>query len=141
LYPPAPPLPASPRRAHRARTALALAAAFAAATALAACSSSSSAPSPAAQTSAAIAQDCNAVSGVLADGPDPDADSVGYAEAQVLPLAKLTLADAAVRSAVTQLDAAYKAFSATSGGAQTQAAIKVSSAESTLNTLCPGVAP
>ena len=40
-----------------------------------------------------------------------------------------------------QLDAAYKMFSSAIGSAQTQDAIKVSSAESTLNALCPGVAP
>jgi hypothetical protein len=117
--------------------------AVAAATALAACSSSSSAPAASASASqaAATAQDCTDVTDVLADGPDPDADSVGYAEAQVLPLQQLKIGNPAIQSAVTRLDAAYKAFSSDTGSAQTQDAIKVSSAEATLNALCPGAAP
>jgi hypothetical protein len=129
------------RRVHPARTAVLLALAAVTAISAAACSSSSSSPSAASQASTAAAQDCTAVSDVLSDGPDPDSDSVGYAQAQVLPLGQLTITDPALRSAVAQLDAAYKAFSSSSGSAQTQDAVKVSSAESTLNKLCPGVAP
>ena len=117
--------------------------AVAAVTALAACSSSSSAPVASASVSkaSAAAQDCTNVTDVLSDGPDPDADSVGYAEAQVLPLQQLKISTPAIQSAVNQLDAAYKAFSSDNGSAQTQDAVKVSGAEATLNALCPGAAP
>src|SRR5580698_6967227 len=53
---------------------------------LSACGSSSPASS---SSLSAKQQGCTAVSDVLADGPDPDADPVGYAEAQVLPLSQL----------------------------------------------------
>ncbi len=42
--------------------------------------------------------------------PGPDADSVGYARAQVLPLRQLKIADPALRKAVTALAAAYQAY-------------------------------
>jgi hypothetical protein len=105
---------------------------------LSACGSSSSASS----SSLSVTQHaCTAVSDVLADGPDPAADSVGYAEAQVLPLRQLELADATLAHAVEQLDAAYKAFSSTNGAKGTPAAIKVSAAEKAVNAICPNAAP
>lgn len=132
--------PLSPARGPR--IVLAAAVAALAATTMAACSSSGTSPSASAtQAGAAKAQDCLALSGVLSDGPDPDSDAVGYAQAQVLPLQKLTVGDPAVRSAVSQLDAAFQAFSADDGSAQSQNAAKVASAEDALNKLCPGVAP
>lgn len=143
MSPLAPPPSPPRRRARPAKAAILLTLAVAAVTTLAACSSSSSAPTASASASqaSATAQDCTNVGDVLADGPDPDADSAGYAEAQVLPLQQLKISTPAIQSAVTQLDAAYKMFSSAIGSAQTQDAIKVSSAESTLNALCPGVAP
>ena len=122
------------------RAAAALVLAAVTVTAAAGCGSSS-APAPAAQASSSLQQDCTAVTDALANGPDPDADSVGYAEAQVLPLGQLTLSDPAVRSAVEKLDAAYKAFSSAEGSAQSKDAVTVSTTEKTLNTLCPGAAP
>jgi len=105
---------------------------------LSACSSSSPASS---SSLSAKQQGCTAVSDVLADGPDPDADSVGYAEAQVLPLGQLKLADATLAHAVRQLDTAYKSFSSTNGAKGTPAAIKVSAAEKAVNAICPNAAP
>lgn len=102
---------------------------------LAACGGSSSS----ATSTSTKQQDCTAVANVLSDGPDPDADSIGYAEAQVLPLQQLKLTDPTIRTAVQQLDAAYKAFSSSNGGTGT--AIKVSSAERAINHLCPNAAP
>ena len=137
MSPQAPPFRARPVRALALLTLAALAA-----TTMAACSSSSTSPAAAAsQTAAAQAQDCLAVGNVLSDGPDPNSDSVGYAQAQVLPLRQLTISDPAVRAAVTQLAAAYQSFSADNGSAQNQNAVKVTSAEAALNKLCPGVAP
>jgi hypothetical protein len=98
--------------------------------------------SPASSSSpSARQQGCTAVSDVLADGPDPDADPVGYAEAQVLPLGQLNLSDATLSQAVDRLRAAYKAFSATDGAKGTAAAIKVSAAQRALNAICPNAAP
>jgi hypothetical protein len=103
-----------------------------------ACGNSSSASS---SSLSAKQQDCTAVSDVLADGPDPDADPAGYAEAQVLPLKQLKLADATLSQVVSRLDAAYTAFSATDGAKGTAAAIKVSAGERALNAICPNAAP
>ena len=131
--------PPARRRAARLLAVLALAAVTSATAA--ACGSSSSTTAAPASTASALSQDCTAVSDTLADGPDPTADSVGYAQAQILPLKQLTLADAKVKSAVTRLDAAFTAFvAATGSSAQTQAAVQVTSAENAVNALCPGAA-
>jgi hypothetical protein len=106
--------------------------------ALSACGSSSPASS---SSLSAKQQGCTAVSDVLADGPDPDVDSVGYAEAQVLPLRQLKLADATLAHVVDQLDAAYKSFSSSNGTKGTSAAMKVSAAEKAVNAICPNAAP
>ena len=117
---------------------LALAACVVLATAgLAACSSSSSAS---AMQGTARQQACTQVGDVLADGPDADADSVGYAQAQVLPLQQLRLSDSAVQQAVTQLDSAYKAFSTASVSTAPADAIAVTKAQDAVNALCPGAA-
>ena len=119
-----------------------LACAALAAGTLAACGSSH--PSASASASAlqgtARQQACTSVSGVLADGPDPDADSVGYAQAQVLPLQQLKLGDRAVQQAVNQLASAYRAFSTADATAAPAAAIAVSKAQNAVNALCPGAA-
>jgi hypothetical protein len=108
--------------------------------AVTACGSSAS-PSPG-SSSALLGtpkkQDCADVGDVLSDGPDPDADPVGYAQAQILPLRHLTIADASPRRAVQALAAAYQAFSS-SGGASASAK-QVSTAGKAVNALCPGVA-
>lgn len=121
-----------------------LACAALAAGTLAGCGSSHSAASAAASASAlqgtARQQACTAVSAVLADGPDADADSVGYAEAQVLPLRQLKLGDAAVSQAVSRLDSAYQAFSTAGAAAAPAAAIAVTKAQNAVNALCPGAA-
>ena len=123
---------------------LALAACVVLATAgLAACSSSSSASASAsasAMQGTARQQACTQVGDVLADGPDADADSVGYAQAQVLPLQQLKLSDSAVQQAVTQLDSAYKAFSTASVSTAPADAIAVTKAQDAVNALCPGAA-
>ena len=119
-----------------------LACAALAAGTLAACGSSGSAApaSASALQGTARQQACTAVSSVLADGPDPDADSVGYAEAQVLPLSQLKLGDSAVQQAVGQLASAYKAFSTAGATAAPAAAVAVSKAQKAVNALCPGAA-
>lgn len=86
-------------------------------------------------------QDCTAVTDLLANGPDPDADPVGYAQAQVLPLQQLKITEVNLRGAVKNLASAYQEFSTSTGSAATSAAVKVSSAETDLNAICPGAAP
>lgn len=78
---------------------------------------------------------------MLANGPDPDADPVGYAEAQVLPLQQLNLSDAALHRDVVALASAFKAFSTSSGAKGTAAALKVAKAENAVNSICPEAAP
>ena len=134
------PSPTRPKRGIARLLAVLTLAALTSATA-AACSSSAATPSPASST-AALAQDCTSVSDVLSDGPDPTADSTGYAQAQILPLKQLKLSTPSVQSAVTRLEAAFTAFvDAKSPSAQTQAAVQVTSAENAVNAFCPGAAP
>jgi hypothetical protein len=126
------PSPAAARRRH-ALSALTFAAVVAAA--LTACDSASPTAS-AAITGTAIEQQCTSVADVLSDGPDPNADPVGYAEAQVLPLRQLKIINGNLRAAVRQLADAYEVFSSTDGRA-TAEAIKVSEAEGKIDALCP----
>ena len=134
------PLPRPPARPARLLALLALAGLTAAGAA--ACSSSHSTASASATSSAsALSLDCTNVSVVLANGPDPTADSVGYAEAQILPLKQLSLSDSAVRGAADRLDSAFSAFTAAQGSAQVRDAVQVTAAEDALNALCPGAAP
>jgi hypothetical protein len=91
-----------------------------------------------AQTSAAVKNTCQQVSAVLSDGPDPDADPVGYAEAQILPLHQIRTQDKSLRSAVDSLSSAYRRFYSTNGASAAKQA--VSRASHTVNTICPGAA-
>jgi hypothetical protein len=103
-----------------------------------ACGSSGSAASTA--SSSAVHQSCKAVAGVLADGPDPDADPVGYALAQVTPLRQVkSTSDRQLHTAIDQLASAYQRFVTADGvGAPVKRA--VTQASDHLDTLCPGVA-
>jgi hypothetical protein len=74
----------------------------------------------------------------LSDGPDPQADPVGYAEAQVGPLDQLTIGNRALRNAVHELAAADDAFYLGDGHRHTAAL--VATAVSDVNSLCPGAA-
>jgi hypothetical protein len=120
-----------PRRS----AALALALAPAAALLLAACGGSAAAPAAAAGTH----QACQQIGAVLSDGPDPDADPAGYAEAQILPLRQIHITDQSLRHAVGQLDVAYQQLWTSNG--QSAAAVKaVATASQKVNTICPGAA-
>jgi hypothetical protein len=99
-------------------------------------SSSSSKPAASAVLGTQVQQDCTAVADVLSDGPDPDADAVGYAQAQVLPLRQLKISDVALHSDVLALANAYQAFGTGSGTAAT-----VTKAENSVNSICPQAAP
>jgi hypothetical protein len=103
------------------------------------CSSSASA-SASARASASVAQsDCQQVSAVLSDGPDPNADPVGYAEAQILPLRHIGVGNPALRGAITELADAYQEFFA-SNGKSNSAKEAVAVASKKLNSICPGAA-
>jgi hypothetical protein len=98
-----------------------------------ACGSSSSA-----RASASVASSgCQQVSAVLSDGPDPDADPVGYAEAQILPLRHLGVGNPALRTAITQLADAYQQFF-DSNGKSSNAKEAVAVASKKLDSICPG---
>ena len=108
---------------------------------LAACASPAPASRPAAVTAPAteVHVTCSQVSAVLSDGPDPAADPVGYAEAQILPLGQIRTPDPQLRAAITGLARAYRAFFAsngTAGGAQTA----VATASKRIDSFCPGAA-
>jgi hypothetical protein len=106
-----------------------------------ACGSSSSRSSATSILGSAVQQDCTSIADVLSDGPDPSADSVGYAQAQVLPLRQLTISDAALHRDVLALASAYQAFSTGSGAGGTAAALHVAKAENAINSICPEAAP
>jgi hypothetical protein len=80
---------------------------------------------------------CRAVAAALSDGPDPSADPVGYAEAQVLPLRQIKSSDAALQSAIRQLSSAYESFYKSNGGAASSKLVH--SAEKSVDKFCPGV--
>ncbi len=106
------------------------------------CACSSSAPSTAkaaAGNAAATENTCQQVSAVLGDGPDPGADPVGYAEAQVIPLRRINVPDQALRTVISQLARAYQQFFA-SNGKSSKAKEAIAVAGKKLNSFCPGAA-
>jgi hypothetical protein len=78
------------------------------------------------------------VSAVLSDGPDPGADPVGYAFAQVLPLRQLHTSDSSLQTAIDDLATAYQDFYSSKG--DKAAAKAVSKASDEVNAICPGAA-
>ena len=105
-----------------------------------AAASSSSSSSPSASSSAtAIAATCEQVSSVLSDGPDPDADPVGFAEAHILLLRQINTPDQSLRGALSQLAEANQSFVA-SNGKSVNAKEAVAVADKKINSVCPGAA-
>jgi hypothetical protein len=103
---------------------------------LASACSSPTAPSAQASTTETT---CQQVSAVLSDGPDPGADPVGYAEAQILPLRRISAPNPALHAAISQLADAYQQFFS-SDGKSADAKQAVSAASKKLNSICPGAA-
>jgi hypothetical protein len=101
-----------------------------------ACGSSSSGGD---KTATAPARFCQQTLAVLSDGPDPDADPVGYAESQIIPLGDIHTSDATLATAIHQLITSDRALVA-SGGSDHAASKAITKADKTLNTYCPGVA-
>jgi hypothetical protein len=79
---------------------------------------------------------CQQVSAVLSDGPDPGADPVGYAEAQILPLRQIQTSDRSLSAALVGLADAFQELYA-SGGSRSATRI-VKTADSKLDAICPG---
>jgi len=134
------------RPGRRGRTlALAALVALALTLAVSACSSGpaagSTAPAGPATQGTAAQRACQQVSDVLADGPDPDADPVGHAEAQVLPLRQIRTPDATIGTAIAGLADAYSGYLAANGTGK--AATTLTAAINKINSLCPdaGAAP
>ncbi len=80
---------------------------------------------------------CQAVGAVLSDGPDPDADPVGYALAQIDPLGQIKTSDQTLRTAIDNLATAYRQFYQ-ANGVGTAATHAVNQAAAKINSLCPG---
>lgn len=91
------------------------------------------------QPAAALSRTCTVVSATLADGPDPGADPVGYAEAQIAPLRQIHSSDRALHAAIGALDRAYAAVFA-SDGKSPAAARAAAAAGRNLSRICPGAA-
>jgi len=88
------------------------------------------------QASAAVKSTCAQVSAVLSDGPDPDADPVGYAQAQVLPLRQVHTSDTNLKDAIDALASAFEQFSLSNGTKETKSA--VTRASNKVDGICPG---
>jgi len=80
---------------------------------------------------------CVKIAAVLSDGPDPSADPVGYAEAQILPLSKIKVRDATLQTAIHYLDVEYRLFYQTNGAPSASRAVKA--AMKIVDVYCPGV--
>jgi hypothetical protein len=104
---------------------------------LAGCGSSSSGGST---TSATLPTPpiCTQIGGVLGNGPDPGADPVGYAEAQIGPLAALHASNPTLQQAIRTLDTAFRHEFADNASAASKAAVH--RAQRKVNSICPGAA-
>jgi hypothetical protein len=123
-------------RRRRVAARLALALGLAAAPIIAACSSGSAHQ---AASSSAVSAACTQVGAALSDGPDPGADPVGYAEAQIKPLRAIKIQDPGLRVAVSDLASGYAAVF-DSNGKNAVAAKSVKAAIKKVNAICKGVA-
>lgn len=101
---------------------------------LAACSSSSK---PALSSAQVKRQTCKQVEAALSDGPDPEADPVGHAQAQIVPLRAIHTTNTRLAGAISRLDTAYQQFTASKGSSQAENA--VNSATKKIEGLCPGI--
>jgi hypothetical protein len=88
-------------------------------------------------SASATANTCENIAAALADGPDSDADPLGYAEAQVLPLRHIATSNAAQQRDLLTLSRAYHQFFVSGGTASANAVVH--RALATVQSLCPGV--
>jgi hypothetical protein len=101
---------------------------------LSACGSSSSAVS-----SAEVKQTCGQIEAVLSDGPEPAADPVGYAQAQIRPLRQISTSDRRLHEAIYELASAYQAVSA-ANHVDHASDDAISAAAHRVDAICPGAA-
>ena len=101
---------------------------------IAGCGSSSK---PAPSSAQVKQQTCKQVEAALADGPDPEADPVGHAQAQILPLHQIHTTDAELHQAIDTLASAYQSFSSSNGSSSAKST--VDAATKTIEGLCPGI--
>jgi hypothetical protein len=102
---------------------------------LAACSASPSGGT----SSQAPAAVCQKLLGVLSDGPDPDADPVGYALSQIAPLSQIHTSDHELAQRLSDLVAADRALVSSNGSDHT-ATKSIAKDDASLNKVCPGAA-
>jgi len=95
----------------------------------------SSRPAAASGASATARQTCQQVDAVLSDGPDPGADPLGHAEAQIVPLRQIHASDPVLSQAIGTLASAYSSFYAANG---TSGKAALTAAINRINSLCPG---
>jgi hypothetical protein len=88
------------------------------------------------RSSATTSATCLRVSAALFDGPDPNADSVGYAEAQILPLRQISITDTPLQHAITSLSNAYRTFYRDGGTAPAKTLVR--DASKAVDRYCPG---
>jgi hypothetical protein len=91
------------------------------------------------QAAAAPLALCQKLFGDFANGPDSDADPVGYALSQIKPLSEIHTSDDAVSAPLTKLISADRAL-VDSDGSDHAAKTAIAKADKVLNTACPGVA-
>lgn len=78
---------------------------------------------------------CQQVGDALSNGPDPDADPVGYAEAQIQPLRQIHATSPALAQAITTLAGAYSSFYTANGAGPAKSVLNA--AIKRINSLCP----
>jgi hypothetical protein len=105
---------------------------------LAACGSSSSGAAAASSQPVPAADVCIQVADVLGNGPDPDFDPVGYAEAQFGPLAAVKAGKPGLQTALRRLSTAYQQEFTHGVSKQTRSAVKAG--QRAVNSICPGAA-
>ena len=88
-------------------------------------------------TSSSSVTACHKVAAALAYGPNPVVDPVGYAEAKVRPLDRVTTSNAGLREAIELLSAAYGSYYNHDGARFAQRAVR--NATMSLHQYCPGV--
>jgi hypothetical protein len=103
-------------------------------TTISACSSSAQ-PAKTAAAAPVAEPACEQVGDALSDGPDPDTDPVGYAEAQIQPLRQIHATSPTLAQAITTLAGAYSGFYAANGAGPAKATLNT--AIKRINSLCP----
>jgi hypothetical protein len=81
---------------------------------------------------------CVQVADVLGNGPDPDFDPVGYAEAQYGPLGSVKAEKPELQTALKTLATAYQQEFTQGVTKQTKSAVKAG--RHAVNSICPGAA-